>query len=50
MDVTVVGAGRIGGNIAERLIGAWHAVAVAFSRNPDAPSTARHIAQPTRWP
>lgn len=33
MDVAVIGAGRIGGNIAQRLSRAGHAVAVAFSRD-----------------
>lgn len=36
MDVAVIGAGRIGGNIAERLGRAGHTVAIAFSRDPEA--------------
>jgi predicted dinucleotide-binding enzyme len=34
MDIAVIGPGRIGGNIAERLVRAGHIVAVAFSRDP----------------
>lgn len=34
MDIAVIGPGRIGGNVAERLVRAGHNVAVAFSRDP----------------
>ena len=36
MRIGVVGAGRIGGNIAERLATAGHELTVSFSRDPDA--------------
>jgi 8-hydroxy-5-deazaflavin:NADPH oxidoreductase len=36
MEITVVGPGRIGGNIARRLARAGHAVTVCFSRDPAA--------------
>ena len=36
MDVAVIGAGRIGGNIAERLAGAGRTDAIAFSRDAEA--------------
>lgn len=36
MHVAVIGPGRIGGNIAERLARAGHTVAVAFSFDPEA--------------
>lgn len=36
MRVAVIGAGRIGGNVARRLAAAGHDVAVAFSRDPAA--------------
>lgn len=36
MDIAVIGAGRIGGNIAERLARAGYSVAITFSRDPEA--------------
>jgi predicted dinucleotide-binding enzyme len=36
MNVAIIGAGRIGGNIARRLAGAGHQITVCFSRDPDA--------------
>jgi 8-hydroxy-5-deazaflavin:NADPH oxidoreductase len=33
MEIAVIGAGRIGGNVAERFARAGHAVTVAFSRD-----------------
>jgi 8-hydroxy-5-deazaflavin:NADPH oxidoreductase len=36
MEIAVIGPGRIGGNIAERLARAGHTVAIAFSRDRDA--------------
>jgi 8-hydroxy-5-deazaflavin:NADPH oxidoreductase len=36
MNIAVLGAGRIGGNIARRLAGAGHHVTVAFARDQDA--------------
>jgi 8-hydroxy-5-deazaflavin:NADPH oxidoreductase len=36
MDIAVLGAGHIGGNIARRLAGAGHRVTVAFARDQDA--------------
>jgi 8-hydroxy-5-deazaflavin:NADPH oxidoreductase len=36
MNIAVIGAGRIGGNIAQRLAGAGHDLAVAFARDPEA--------------
>jgi predicted dinucleotide-binding enzyme len=36
MEIAVLGAGRIGGNIARRLAAAGHAVTLAFSRDPAA--------------
>ena len=35
MEIAVIGAGRIGGNIARRLASAGHQVSVAFSRDED---------------
>src|SRR3954452_22198017 len=36
MEITVVGVGRIGGNIARRLAGAGHRLTVTFARDEDA--------------
>ena len=36
MNVTVIGAGRIGGNIARRLAGSGHALTLAFARDLEA--------------
>lgn len=36
MNVTVIGAGRIGGNVAHQLVRAGHATTVTFSRDPAA--------------
>jgi 3-hydroxyisobutyrate dehydrogenase-like beta-hydroxyacid dehydrogenase len=36
MDIAVIGAGRIGGNIAGQLARAGHALTLAFSRDPAA--------------
>jgi 8-hydroxy-5-deazaflavin:NADPH oxidoreductase len=36
MNVAVLGAGRIGGNIARRLADAGHEVSIAFTRDPEA--------------
>jgi 8-hydroxy-5-deazaflavin:NADPH oxidoreductase len=39
MNVAVLGAGRIGGNIARRLADAGHEVSIAFTRDPEALGT-----------
>jgi predicted dinucleotide-binding enzyme len=35
MEIAIIGAGRIGGNIARRLAAAGHALTVSFSRDPE---------------
>ena len=36
MEIAIVGAGRIGGNIARQLAAAGHGVTLSFSRDPAA--------------
>jgi 8-hydroxy-5-deazaflavin:NADPH oxidoreductase len=51
MKIAVIGAGRIGGNIARQLSGAGHEVTLSFSRDPDAlRSLAQEIGAGTATP
>ena len=35
MEIAIIGAGHIGGNIARRLAAAGHVITVSFSRDPE---------------